>query len=59
MRRSTKDWTTSVAEGLLIEASLFAICAATDDKKEGTSAFLAKRAPKFQGTTCAPLRSFK
>jgi enoyl-CoA hydratase/carnithine racemase len=39
----------SVAEGLLIEASLFAVCAASDDKKEGTSAFLAKRAPQFQG----------
>jgi enoyl-CoA hydratase len=39
----------SLAEGLLLEASLFAICAATEDKKEGTSAFLAKRAPKFQG----------
>ena len=38
-----------VAEGLLIEASLFAVCASTDDKKEGTSAFLEKRAPKFQG----------
>jgi enoyl-CoA hydratase len=36
-------------EGLRIEASLFAVCAATEDKKEGTSAFLAKRAPKFQG----------
>src|SRR6266704_1780437 len=39
----------SVAEGLLIEASLFAVCASTDDKKEGTSAFLEKRAPQFQG----------
>jgi enoyl-CoA hydratase len=39
----------NVAEGLLLEASLFAICAGSDDKKEGTSAFLSKRAPKFQG----------
>src|SRR5271156_1202469 len=39
----------SLAEGFLLEASLFAICAGTEDKKEGTSAFLAKRAPKFQG----------
>jgi enoyl-CoA hydratase len=39
----------SMADGLLLEASLFAVCASTDDKKEGTSAFLDKRAPKFQG----------
>jgi enoyl-CoA hydratase len=39
----------SVAEGLLIEASLFAVCASTVDKREGTSAFLEKRAPQFQG----------
>ena len=44
-----KGLDTSLAEGLRIEASLFAICAATEDKKEGTSAFLAKRAPNFQG----------
>jgi enoyl-CoA hydratase len=40
---------TSLAEGLIIEASLFALCAGTEDKKEGTSAFLAKRAPQFRG----------
>jgi enoyl-CoA hydratase/carnithine racemase len=44
-----KGLETSMDEGLLIEASLFALCAATEDKKEGASAFLAKRAPKFQG----------
>jgi enoyl-CoA hydratase/carnithine racemase len=44
-----KGLETSMAEGLLIESSLFALCAATEDKKEGTSAFLAKRSPKFQG----------
>lgn len=38
-----------LAEGLLLESSLFAVCAASEDKKEGTSAFLAKRAPQFQG----------
>ena len=44
-----KGLETSIAEGLLIEASLFAVCASTDDKREGTSAFLEKRTPKFQG----------
>jgi enoyl-CoA hydratase len=40
---------TSQTEGLVIESALFAICAGTEDKKEGTSAFLEKRAAKFQG----------
>ena len=44
-----KGLETSQAEGLVLERSLFAICAATEDKKEGTSAFLEKRPPKFQG----------
>jgi crotonobetainyl-CoA:carnitine CoA-transferase CaiB-like acyl-CoA transferase len=44
-----KGLETSQDEGLLIEAALFALCAATEDKAEGTSAFLAKRAPNFQG----------
>jgi enoyl-CoA hydratase/carnithine racemase len=44
-----KGLETSVAEGLLLEASLFAICTSTDDKKEGTSAFLEKRSPNFRG----------
>ena len=44
-----KGLETSQAEGLSLEASYFGICAATEDKKEGTAAFLAKRAPQFQG----------
>ena len=44
-----KGLETSQAEGLVLEGSLFAICAATEDKKEGTSAFLDKRAAKFRG----------
>jgi enoyl-CoA hydratase len=40
---------TSLDEGLVIEASFFALCAATEDKKEGTTAFIGKRAPQFQG----------
>ncbi|NVH73281.1 enoyl-CoA hydratase [Paraburkholderia sp. JPY432] len=37
------------SEGLALEASYFGLCAGTDDKKEGTSAFLEKRAPQFVG----------
>jgi enoyl-CoA hydratase/carnithine racemase len=44
-----KGLETAQSEGLALEASYFGICAATEDKKEGTSAFLEKRAPKFQG----------
>jgi enoyl-CoA hydratase/carnithine racemase len=44
-----KGLETGQAEGLLLEASYFGLCAATEDKKEGTSAFLEKRAPQFHG----------
>jgi enoyl-CoA hydratase len=40
---------TSQDEGLALEASFFGLCAGTEDKKEGTTAFLAKRAPQFKG----------
>jgi enoyl-CoA hydratase/carnithine racemase len=36
-------------EGMLLEASYFGLCAATEDKKEGTEAFLERRAPEFRG----------
>ena len=39
----------SQTEGLSLEASLFGLCAGTEDKKEGTQAFLQKRPPQFQG----------
>jgi len=39
----------TLAEGLFLEATLFGICCATEDKKEGTTAFLEKRAANFQG----------
>jgi enoyl-CoA hydratase len=38
----------SLAEGLNLEANLFGLCCATEDKREGTQAFLAKRPAKFQ-----------
>src|SRR5579883_2363297 len=38
-----------LAEGLYLEATLFGVCCATEDKKEGTTAFLEKRAASFQG----------
>jgi enoyl-CoA hydratase/carnithine racemase len=44
-----KGLDTSQAEGLALEASFFGLCAATEDKQEGTRAFLEKRAPQFQG----------
>ena len=36
-------------EGLRIEADLFAMCCATEDKVEGTKAFLEKRRARFKG----------
>src|SRR4029078_10937522 len=44
-----KGLETTQAEGLSLEASYFGLCAGTEDKKEGTSAFLEKRAPHFAG----------
>jgi enoyl-CoA hydratase/carnithine racemase len=46
---ANKGLETSQSAGLALEASYFGICAATEDKKEGTSAFLEKRVPQFQG----------
>lgn len=39
----------TLAEGLFLEATLFAVSCATEDKSEGTTAFLEKRAPQFRG----------
>jgi enoyl-CoA hydratase/carnithine racemase len=44
-----KGMDTSLSEGFALEASYFGLCGGTEDKKEGTSAFLEKRAPKFLG----------
>jgi enoyl-CoA hydratase/carnithine racemase len=40
---------TSQAEGQVLEASFFGLCAGTEDRKEGAQAFLQKRAPQFRG----------
>lgn len=37
------------AGGQFLEATLFGLCAATEDMREGTRAFLEKRAAQFQG----------
>jgi enoyl-CoA hydratase len=44
-----KGTETSLAEGLILESTLVAICTSTEDKKEGTAAFLEKRAANFNG----------
>ena len=49
LQAANRGMETSQTEGCVLEASYFGICAATQDKKEGTSAFLEKRAPQFHG----------
>jgi enoyl-CoA hydratase len=39
----------ALEQGLLLEATLFGLCCETADMREGTAAFLEKRAPKFGG----------
>ena len=39
----------TLKEGLFLEATLFSVSCATEDKKEGTTAFLEKRAANFTG----------
>lgn len=49
MEAVNKGMEMTLAEGLFLEATLFAVTCATEDKKEGTSAFLEKRAAEFKG----------
>jgi enoyl-CoA hydratase len=49
LEAANKGMETGQSAGLLLEASYFGLCAATEDKKEGTTAFLEKRAPQFRG----------
>jgi enoyl-CoA hydratase/carnithine racemase len=46
---ANKGLETSQSAGLALESSYFGVCAASEDKKEGTSAFLEKRVPQFRG----------
>src|SRR5208337_4167479 len=49
MEAVNKGMEMTLAEGLFLEASLFGVCCATEDKTEGTAAFLEKRAAQFKG----------
>ena len=49
LEATNKGMETSQSEGLRLEAAYFGLCAATEDKQEGTTAFLEKRAPQFHG----------
>jgi enoyl-CoA hydratase/carnithine racemase len=49
MEAVNKGMEMTLAEGLYLEAVLFGVSCATEDKKEGTSAFLEKRQAQFKG----------
>jgi enoyl-CoA hydratase len=49
MEAVNKGMEMTLAEGLYLEAVLFGITCATEDKAEGTKAFLEKRAAQFKG----------
>jgi enoyl-CoA hydratase/carnithine racemase len=49
MEAVNKGMEMTLSEGLYLEAVLFGLACATEDKKEGTTAFLEKRAAQFKG----------
>jgi enoyl-CoA hydratase/carnithine racemase len=49
MEAVNRGFDLTLADGLFLEATLFAVCCATEDKNEGTRAFLEKRLAQFQG----------
>jgi enoyl-CoA hydratase len=49
LEATNKGMETNQSQGLALEASYFGLCAGTEDKKEGTAAFLEKRPARFRG----------
>ena len=49
MEAVNRGFDMTLADGLFLEAALFAVCCATDDKNAGTKAFLEKRPAQFKG----------
>lgn len=49
MEATNRGMETTLAEGLYLEAVLFGVACSSEDKKEGTAAFLEKRTPQFRG----------
>src|SRR5450631_4304627 len=49
MEAVNKGMEMNLSEGLYLEATLFGLCCATEDKKEGTTAFLEKRPAQCKG----------
>jgi enoyl-CoA hydratase len=49
MEAVNKGMEMTLPEGLYLEAVLFGVACATEDKSEGTKAFLEKRAAVFKG----------
>jgi enoyl-CoA hydratase len=49
MEAVNRGFDLTLADGLFLEATLFAVCCATEDKNEGTRAFLEKRPAQFKG----------
>jgi enoyl-CoA hydratase/carnithine racemase len=49
MEAVNRGYDLTLADGLFLEATLFGVCCATEDKNEGTKAFLEKRPAQFKG----------
>ncbi len=47
----------TLADGLFLEATLFGVCCATEDKNEGTKAFLEKRQRSLKASSQWPVAS--